>query len=242
MAADSISSDDPRLDDDHVRTLDDGGFTLVGVVHDHPASRYRVHELVARQQPDVLALETPPLALPLFEQYAADERDIPAFGGEISAAISAADGARVVGIDGIDGRFVRTLAANLRTDRASLATVRKLASGVTSVLRHATVCRLAAAVADLTGLRLEVDKPVDHDCSLQDAPTVQADDEQSQLTQSLSLLRVADPPAPVKLRDETREECMADRLTALREEGAVVAVVGRGHLDPLADRLAETDG
>ena len=237
MAADSPSPDDPRLDDDHVRTLDGGQVTLVGVVHDHPASRYRVHEIVSRRAPDVLALETPPLALPLFRQYAADDREIPAFGGEISAAISAADEARVVGIDGIDGRFVRTLAANLRRERASLSTVRSLGSAVTSVLRHATVCRLAATVCDLTGLRLEVDKPVDHDCSLRDAPTVQADDERSHLTQSLTLLRVADPPEPVKLRDETREECMAERLTALREEGDVVAVVVRGHLDPLADLL-----
>lgn len=237
MAADSPSTDDPRLDDDHVRTLDDGRITLIGVVHDHPASRYRVTELVTRHRPDVLALETPPLALPLFEQYAADERDIPAFGGEVSAAIAAADGARVVGIDGIDSRFFRTLAESLHTERASLSTIHSLVSAVTSVVRHATVCRLAAVVSDRTGLRLEVDRPVDHDCSLQDSPTVQADDERSQLSQSLTLLRIADPPAPVKLRDETREACMAERLRTLREEGDIVAVVGRGHLDPLAERL-----
>lgn len=237
MAADP-SSDDPRLDDDHVRTLDDGRLTLVGVVHDHPASRYRAHEIVRRRQPDVLALETPPLALGLFEQYAADDREYPAFGGELSAAIAAAGDARVVGIDGIDRQFVRTLARNLRTSEASLSTVRALTRGVTSVLKHAAVCRAAAILATLTDIRLEVDRPVEHDCSLQDPPVAQADDERSQLSRSLTLLRVADPPAPVALRDETREECMAERLRTARTDGTVVAVVGRGHLDPLADRLA----
>ncbi|WP_136717659.1 hypothetical protein [Halorientalis salina] len=237
MAADSPSTDDPRLDEDHVRTVAGGRIRLVGVVHDHPASRYRVHELVDRLQPDVLALETPPLALPLFEQYAAGDGSIPAFGGELSAAIAAAEDARVVGIDGIDGRFVRTLSANLRAERASLSTIRSLADGVTSVLQHATICRFAASVASLTGLRLEVDEPVDHECSLRDPPTVQAEDERSQFTQSLSFLRVADPPAPVRLRDETREECMAERLRTLPDGDSVVAVVGRGHLDPLAELL-----
>jgi len=239
MAADSPSTDDPRLDDDHVRTVADGRITLVGVVHDHPASRYRVSELVDRIQPDVVALEIPPLALPLFRQYAADERDIPAFGGEISAAIAAAADARVVGIDGIDRQFVRALAANLRAERASVSTIRALVDGVTSVLGHAALCRAAATVTGTTGVRLDVAEPVEHECSLADPPTAQADDERSQLSQSLAFLRVADPPEPVKLRDETREACMAERLRALPDDDSVVAVVGRGHLDPLADLLGQ---
>ena len=239
MAVDSPPTDDPRLHDDHVRTVADGRITLVGVVHDHPASRYRVHDLVDRRQPDVLALETPPLALPLFERYAAEGSGIPAAGGELSAAIAAAEDARVVGIDGVDRRFVRMLAATLRAERASFSTIRSLVRGVTSVVNHAVVCRVAARIAKHTGRRPDVDRPIDHACSLDDPPSVQAADERSQLSRSLTFLRVADPPAPVKVRDETREACMAQRLEALPDAESVVAVVGRSHLDPLADLLGE---
>jgi pheromone shutdown protein TraB len=48
-----------------------------------------------------------------------------------------------------------------------------------------------------------------------------------------------DPPRPVRLRDESREESMARRRDALRAEGRVVAVVGQAHLDSVANRLAE---
>lgn len=232
---------DPRVDADHLRAglgPDGTPFLLAGVVHDHPASRYRVNRLVRRVDPAVLALELSPLALPLYERYAAEPGELPADGGEMSAAIAAAGDARVVGIDGIDLPFLRTLAANLRAERASRDTVGTLAKGVASVVRHAAACRLAAAAGAVTDRVPTVDEPVDHDCTLADPPAVQADDELSQLSRSLTLLRCADPPEPVKLRDETREACMARRLERLRDEGDVVAVVGRGHLDPLVERLS----
>lgn len=228
---------DPRVHDNHVQYLqssDAGDVLLLGVVHDHPASRYRVRELSAAWDPDVLALEVAPLALPLFEQYAADGRDLPALGGEMSAAIAAAGDARLVGIDGVDATFLRALLRHTVAERPTTGTAYKLIKSVTSVYRHASICRLAAAVSEATGLRLEVDEPVTHDCSLADPPSVQAADEHSQLSRSLTLLRSAEPPEPVRLRDEIRDASMARRLTALRDEGDVLAVVGRGHLEPLA--------
>ena len=237
------ASDDPRIHTDHVRHLPGDGdaraVTLVGVVHDHPASRYRVHELVAALDPTVLAVEVAPIAVPLFEGYAADERDLPAFGGEVSAAIAAAEDARVVGIDGVDAEFLETLARELLDDRPDPATLSRVGASVLGVVRSAVTCRLGATVAAATDLRLEVDDPVTHETTLADPPERQADDERSQLNRSLTLLRCADPPEPVRIRDDVRDECMASRLADLRTEGEVVAVVGRGHLDPLSERLGE---
>lgn len=233
--------DDPRMHAEHVRYLpgEAGDVTLAGVVHDHPASRYRVRELVDRWEPDVLAVEVAPLALPLFEQYAADGRDLPTFGGEVSAAIAAAEDARVVGIDGVDATFFRELARTIAAERPSVPTVSALLESVASVARHACSCRLAATVAAATGVRLEVDDPVTHETALSDPPAVQADDERSQLSRSLTLLRCASPPEPIALRDDTRDRCMARRIDALRAEGDVLVVAGRGHLAPLADRLGD---
>ena len=233
------TGDDPRLHTDHVRHLpgDDHAVTLVGVVHDHPASRYRVGELVAALDPAVLAVEVAPLSLPLFEGYAADGRDLPAMGGEVSAAIAAAEDARVVGIDGVDDAFLRTLGRRVLAERPDPATLSRVTASVLGVVQSAAACRIGAVVADATGLRLEVDDPVTHETTLADPPERQAADERSQLTRSLTLLRCAEPPEPIRLRDDVRDECMAARLADLRTEGDVVAVVGRGHLDPLAEHL-----
>jgi len=80
---------------------------------------------------------------------------------------------------------------------------------------------------------------VAHDCDRSDPPAVQARDEREQARRSQSLLRAFDPPRPVRLRDETREECMADELAGLSAQGGVVAVVGLDHLDAVADQIAE---
>ncbi|WP_208023556.1 hypothetical protein [Halorussus pelagicus] len=237
------ASDDPRMSDEYVRTVSDseGDVTLVGVVHDHPASVHRARAVVRERDPAVVALESPPLAVPLYETYARDSQTPPTFGGEMSAAAQAASdiGAEVVGIDAPTLEFFPRLIRNCRAAGASLGTLRRVASGVTSVTRHALTCRLAAAVADRTALRVEVDAPVDHDCSRSDPPAVQARDERAQARRSRSLLRAFDPPRPVRLRDETREECMADELRALCERGETVAIVGLDHLDRVAERVVE---
>jgi pheromone shutdown protein TraB len=242
-ARDESPADDPRMNDEFVRTVSrsDGDVTLVGVVHDHPASVHRVRAVVRERDPAVVALESPPLAVPLYETYARDSRTPPAFGGEMSAAARAAaeTDAEVVGIDAPTPGFFARLVRNCRSAGASLGTLRQVAAGVASVSRHALTCRVAAAVADRTALRVEVDDPVAHDCSRSDPPAVQASDERAQARRSQSLLRAFDPPRPIRLRDETREECMADELRSLRERGETVAVVGLDHLDGVAEQVAE---
>ncbi|WP_209019535.1 hypothetical protein [Halorussus marinus] len=238
-ATDESPGDDPRLDPEYVRTLaspDRGDLTLVGVVHDHPASVFRAGAVVRERAPETVALELPPLAVPLYREYARSDRPTPSFGGEMSAAARAAreSGADVVGVDAPTRDFLARLARNCWREGASLDTLRRVAGGVASVSRHAAVCRVAAAVADRTGLRVEVDDPVAHDCSRADPPREQARDERRQAERSRSLLRTFDQPEPVALRDETREESMAARLDSLRERGDAVAIVGLDHLDGLA--------
>jgi len=125
--------EDPRLTGEHVRSVAStaGTVTLVGVVHDHPASVYRVRRVLEAREPDVLALELPPISLSLFEAYARDVRTPPVFGGEMSAAIQAADTDEVVGIDGPTMAFTLALARTLVRERASQSTVR-------SVIREST--------------------------------------------------------------------------------------------------------
>ena len=139
---------DPRLDEAAIERV--GGVVLVGVLHDHPASTYRARTVVGAMDPDVLALELPPLAVPLAAHHAADERTPPALGGEMSAAVQAADTDRVVGIDGPSVGFLRYLAAELFAERAAPATVRRTAAALRSVTSRAVARRVTAAVAALT--------------------------------------------------------------------------------------------
>lgn len=242
---------DPRLRDEYVHTESGptGDVTLIGVVHDHPASVYRTQAVVRERDPEVVALEAPPLAVPLYETYArnasAETRRTtetpPTFGGEMSAAaqVAAEIEASVVGIDAPTGDFLGRLVRNCWKEDASARTLRRVFSGVASVTRHALVCRTAAAVASRTGFRVEVDSPVEHDCRVSDSPKAQARDERQQATQTQSLLRAFDTPEPVRLRDDTREEHMAARLRSLRSRGSVVAVVGLDHLDGIVAELRE---
>lgn len=236
---------DPRVTGEHLRTLSGpdgtGTVTLVGVVHDHPASVYRVGEVVSTLDPAVLALEVPPLAVPLYEQYAADERTPPAFGGEMSAAVQAAATDEVVGVDGPTLGFLGRLARTMLRERASATTVRQVARGVAAVGRTALACRAAATLATRTSLRVEVDTPVPYEGVPTDDPAAQAADEREHVEQTHSVLNTLSPPHAVRFRDETREAHMAERLEALRKQGDVVAVVGYGHLDPVAERLAENE-
>lgn len=231
---------DPRLDESYVRRIkaaDAGDVVLLGAVHDHPASSFRVAALVRAADPDVLALELAPLALPWFEARATDGR---ATTCEMTAAVAAAPGARVAGIDWFDAEFFRTLRANLRAAGPSWPTVRAVAKGVAAVAKHAAACRLAALVERHAPFEPAVDEPVEHGCDPSDPPAIQAADERRRASTSLSLLRATEPPAPVAVRDETREACMVRRIEALREEGDVAAVLGLGHLDAVAAGLAAT--
>ncbi|SEW25163.1 hypothetical protein SAMN04487945_2511 [Halobacterium jilantaiense] len=236
-----FGTDDPRTRGRHVRQLPGSGGTgdvvLAGVVHDHPASAHRVRTVVEATDPDVLALELPPLAVPLFERYA-DDGGVSASGEEMSVGVRAVDAADVVGIDGPSLGFLARLARTLRRSDPSLSTVRTVLRAVLSVSAHAVACRAAALLGAPTAAGLAVDAPVEHDVDSEDAPERQADDEQRQIRQARAVLGAFGKADPVRVRDETRERHMADRLAALRERGDVVAVVGVDHLDGLVAGLA----
>lgn len=243
-ADDDMTDDgDPRLADEYVRELPGSGsletVVLVGVVHDHPASKYRARTVIESVEPDVLALELPPVALPLYEAYADDPRTPPAFGGEMSAAVQAADGGAIVGIDGPSADFLIRLLGTLSRDRAAPGTVGRVLRSLWTVTKRAAVCRLAAGVARRTGVRLEVDAPSVYDCRWSDDPRAQAKDERDQVRRARAVSNLFGTPDAVRVRETVREAHMAARLSSLRREGAVVAVVGIDHLDPLADRLRD---
>ena len=234
---------DPRLNEEFYRELPgrDGreDVVLVGVVHDHPASAYRVRSIVESVDPDVLGVELPPVAVPLYERYADVVETPPAFGGELSAAIQAANG-EVVGIDGPSLRFLLRLGRTLYREDASTSTVAKVLKSVEAVTRNAIACRTAATRMAWTGRQFRVGSPVDHDCDWSDDPREQARDEREQFRQARAVASVLGTPEAVRLRETIREDHMAARLATLRRESTVAAVVGLGHLDPLAERLLAT--
>lgn len=231
---------DPRTTGDFVRRLAGDGGTgdviLTGVVHDHPASAYRVRTVVRATDPDLLALELPPLAVPLFERDAAEERRPPA-GDEMRAAIRAATTDAVVGIDGPTPAFLWRLARTAYREDAGLATVRALLAGVVSVTKHAVACRLAATLGGSSPVRPPARSPVALECDPGDDPQRQADDERSHVRRAEAVLGALGGLDALHLRDVAREAHMAARLDGLRHVGTVVAVVGAGHLDAVVERL-----
>lgn len=242
------ADDDPRLQSEYIETLagaDGETIVLVGVVHDHPASGYRVRRVVEHVAPDVLALELPSIAVPLFERYATDGETPPREGGEMSAAIQATldlkDPVAVTGIDLPSRRFARELAGVLRRERPSLGTLRSVAGEIGSVVRHAVRCRVAAT-AGLVGAVEENLGRVNHEVSVTHSPAEQAAHEASHLARSRSLLGAIQRPAAMALTDEARERAMASYLDDLGRGGDVVAVVGFDHLEDVAGHLEDAIG
>lgn len=250
MAASEIpeTTDDPRMTERYVRTVpgdDDGAggdVVLIGVVHDHPASVFRVRRIVESVDPDVLALELPPLALPLFEAYADDRRTPPPLGGEMSAAIQAASRSgtptQVAAVDGPSPAFAGRLLAELYRESASRETAATTLRGLVRVTRHAVTCRLAA-VASRGPVTLEVDGAHAYEVCHDDEPAVQAADEHRQISKATTALRAFGSTPATRLRDRTREAHMAEGIAARLRDGDVVAVVGLDHLESLEDRLTD---
>lgn len=236
-----LDGGEPRLIEEHLRCLpgaeETGTILLLGVVHDHPASVFRVAHVLERIEPEVLALELPPLAVPLFRMYAADANSPPRLGGEMSMAVRAADGARTAGIDAPNHRYLQRLISRLSADPPSLRVARMVAKDLLFASLHALSCRLGAFVGAMSPLRPRVYSPIQYETSLLDAPHDQAGHEATHLATQRAFLRAVEIPAARRLIDTAREASMADRLGELRREGDVVAVVGMEHLDPLADRL-----
>lgn len=239
------SFDDPRITSQFCRRLSTaaGDLVLLGVVHDHPASVARVERVLERVEPDTLALELPPVAVPLYRVYArngsADDPS-PRYGGEMSAAIRAAPDADPVGIDAPNWSFLRRLVARLVADRVSPATARRVISSVGGATREALACRVAATLTHATSMTVVPGDPVEYDIDPDDSPDRQAAHERSHVAGVQALLGSVDTDgSALSYRDDTRERCMIDRLEEIRSDpGDVVAVVGVDHLDRLAAELS----
>lgn len=211
---------------EYVRTLPD--LTLVGVVHDHPASIVRVRSILRDSSPETLALELPPLALALYRSYAADDVSN---GGEMSAAIRASD-APVVGIDGPSREFARAFYRYVERERPKRETLERLWSSVRTASRRALRCRFAATRLG-RWLGIDGDRAFSYDCDPSGSIEELAACERSHVSAARSI--EAFSPSHVSHRDAIREDCMADALGEL--PGPIVAVVGIDHLDGLVARL-----
>ncbi|MFC4542775.1 hypothetical protein ACFO5R_12670 [Halosolutus amylolyticus] len=238
------SIDDPRVTPQFYRRVPGStDLHLVGVVHDHPASIARVERVLETVDPDLLALELPPAALPLYRAYArdGDGGDPPRFGGEMSAAIRATD-AEVVGIDAPNWSFLRRLVARLVADRVPASTARRVISSVGGATRSALTCRIAASLTHATSMTIACDDPIEYECAHTDPPAEQAAHERSHVAGIQALLGSVDTDgSALAYRDETRERCMIDRLADVRSTGEVVAVVGVDHLETLEAALDGTN-
>lgn len=192
----AASFDDPRVSAPFCRRYVDerGSLLLVGVVHDHPASVGRVRTILERDQPDVLALELPPLALSLYRRYAKTNADPPRFGGEMSAAIEAAPTATVEAIDAPNMRFFTHLIERLITDRPSRSTIRRVGWSLLGATRAALTCRLAASLPTATSSTIIPDEPRTYTCSETDPPARQAAHERAHVAGIRALIGASSPP------------------------------------------------
>ncbi len=197
---------------------------------------FRVVHTLETLSPDAVAVELPPLAMPLFRAYASAPDTPPRLGGEMSAALQTAAG-RTVGIDAPNGAAFRALARALRAERPPLDTVRGVLRDAASGLAHAAVCRLGAVVAAHTPFKPRLYEHIVYDVTVLDSPTEQAAHESEHVSHQRAFLRAIETPATIRLVDEAREAGMVERLRELRADGDVVAVVGVEHLDALAAGL-----
>ena len=232
--------DDPRVSRQFCRRFedDDRAVVVLGVVHDHPASVARVETVLERVDPDVLALELPPAAVPLYRSYAVDvdRPDGPRFGGEMSTAIACAPAATVEGIDASPGAFSRRLLGGVVTGSIRPTTAGTVLSGVATATKSALACRLAATVTDATSMTVVSDEPYPYGCSREDPPIRQADHERRHVATVRTLLS-GTQDGPTRVRDEIRESVMCDRLAGCLDRGVVGVVVGVDHLEAIADRI-----
>ncbi len=233
--------DDPRIDEEFLRCVPGtdrlAPVLLVGVVHDHPASVFRVSRILETIAPETLAVELPPLAVGLFRLYANDEYVPPRLGGEMSAAIRAAPPVPIKGIDAPNREYLRSLFESLSAERIPSDVVWTALWDLASSSAHAIACRLGALVGSITPLRLRLYTHIEYESSLLDSPAVQAAHESEHIAQRQAFLRAIRTPRSLRVIDAAREDGMATRLHDLRVDGSVVAVVGMEHLDGIHARL-----
>lgn len=230
---------DPRVTRQTVRRLNvgDSSLTLVGVVHDHPASIHRVRAVVRKRRPSHLGLEIPPLAVPLFRRYAGMDEEPPR-GGEMTAAIRAAPDASVLGIDGPSVRFLPRLARRLASAEEEDRGARQVLGNLARAGREALSCRVASRLPAIRGDR---DVPAGFDVDWLANPRTQADDERRHLSRARSMIDVFGTPDGAGIRDDARETHMGSEIERMCQRGDAVAVVGHYHLNAIAAALG-TDG
>ncbi len=233
---------DPRVTGDALRCIPSdsevGTVLLVGVVHDHPASTYRVARILETVTPDFLALELPPLALPLFRMYARDVQTPPRLGGEMSMAIQAAADVESVGIDGPNRLYLRMLIEKFATRRLPGRYIPSVLRDFVTSSAQAVTCRMGALFGALTHLKVRVYSRNEYDCTLLDSPSVQAAHETTHLSQQRAFLQAIQVPQSVQVIDRTREESMVAQLHELREDGDVIAIIGMEHLDTISELIS----
>lgn len=236
-----ILEDDPRINKRHYRIVTHPEYcplTLVGVVHDHPASIHRVQSIVASINPGILALELPPLAISLFTHYA--DSDPIRYGGEMSAAIQTASTDRIVGIDGPSIRFVPHALRAVRstpTNWATLGVVRSIGSAMVDALW----CSLAASIPPLRNRVASNHRSTRFSAIATKNAAEQAQDEHEHLNRARAILDAFEPKDITRIREVARERHMTTELDQLRKENDVVAVVGQYHLDHLAEYLQRSE-
>lgn len=228
---------DPRVTADLCRQLTRGSgqVVLVGVVHDHPASCVRVRRVAQALEPETVCLELPPTTVHRYRETLESTDAARTTGGEMGVAMQATPEATHVGIDGLDTRFLRTLASTVTAQRPAVRTLARTARGVGTMAKQ-----LLGSQLRVWGNEPDTGIDVEQFESLRGgSPELQAADERRQLERSASFLRAVETPAAISLREETRETCMAHRLVTCLEDGPVLAVLGMDHLDPVADNVLE---
>lgn len=236
-----VASNDPRVCDQFVNVVRPAGdaakTVLVGTVHDHPASVYRARAVVEAVSPDVIAVEVPPLAAAVFRERAGEDSDVPGFSGEMAAAVDAADSAQVAGIDSFGPSFLGSLLTEAYERGTSVSTLSDVVADLARVQREATLCRAAATFERLTPTVEAAVSSFEHDVTATDPPADQARDERDHVARAVSLHDAVETPPAESLLDSTREENMSARVSSLRDDGVVVAVVGYDHLAPITQHL-----
>lgn len=232
---------DPRVTADPLRCIPGepgtGSVLLVGVVHDHPASVFRVAWILETVTPDFLAVELPPLAVPLFQMYARDVYTPPRLGGEMSMAIQAAGEVDTIGIDGPNRRYLRMLLKKLVDGRIPRTLISPVLKDIVTSSAHTLAIRLGAVVGAITPLRLRLYTHIRYDSTLLDSPSTQAAHESTYLSQQRTFLKAIEIPESVYVIDRTREESMVAQIRELQQDGDVIAIVGMEHLEPMEQLL-----
>lgn len=222
-----LTRDDPRISHRFVSTVlqdDAHPVVLVGTVHDHPASAFRVRTLVSEIEPAYTAVELPPAAIPLFEQLIVQNSE---FG---AACAASRDSSEVVGIDGFGLSFAKHFARmSLEMTGIQSGDVLNALKSVWSIQKETATMRLKGSGEQATAF--------DYDVTGWSDPIDQAESEVAEVKDHEALMGAFNTPDAQKLLDTSREEHMAEEIDSLRQDGVVVAVVGYAHMDKIEQKL-----